>query len=71
MSTIVGTVIGVGEYGRRHGAKLKTAFGVVTVGRTRECARSLAHVEYFSGKVTVEVDDADGRVVSVVALHGP
>ena len=68
MSTVTGTVIGVGEFGKRHGAKLKTAFGVVMVGRTKECARALAHIEFFTSKVAVEVDDIDGRVLSIKAV---
>lgn len=68
MSTITGTVIGVGEFGKRHGAKIETAFGVVMVGRTKECARLLARIEFFASPVTVEVDDADGRVLSVKAV---
>jgi hypothetical protein len=69
MSTITGTVIELGEFGKRHGAKIKTAFGVVMVGRTKDCARTLARIEYFSSPVTVEVDDTDGRVLSAKAVQ--
>lgn len=68
MSVVVGVVVEVGALGRRHGARIKTAFGNVTVGRTKDCARALARVEYFEREVTVEVDDADGRVLSVTAV---
>ena len=64
MSIITGTVIEVGSYRNRHGGRIETAFGRVDVGRSEECARSLAGYLYL-GAVSVDVDDITGRIRSV------
>lgn len=67
MSIVVGFVVEVGTYGKHSGGKLNTAWGIVPVGSTRECARMLAE-HLFKTQVSVEVSDTSGRVLSVKAV---
>lgn len=66
MSTVTGTVVEVGDFKKRSGARIKTAFGTVFVGQQQECA--MAFAGHLYANVVVEVSDTDGRVLSVNAV---